>query len=152
MSGDSDLLQVASSSATVLFVGRRQRDHVRYDPAGVEARYGVPMERIPALRALVGDPSDNLPGLAGVGPKTAAKWVLAHGGIAEIIANADALGRHAETVRLHAEALLTWEDAIRLRDSLDLAEPFAASPDLEGLDRFFAALEFSSLRKRLSAL
>ena len=57
-------------------------------PAVVEERYGVPPERYPDLAALVGETSDNLPGVPGVGDKTAAKWLTQFGGLDGVIANA----------------------------------------------------------------
>jgi DNA polymerase I len=73
VSGDRDLLQLAHGSVEVLFMGRRGKDALLYDERAVEARFGLPAERLPAYIGLVGDPSDNLPGVPGIGPGTAAK-------------------------------------------------------------------------------
>ena len=76
VSGDRDLLQLARGSVQVHFVGRRGKDALVYDEAAVFARFGVAAEFLPSYVALVGDPSDNLPGVPGIGAITAQRLLL----------------------------------------------------------------------------
>src|SRR5688500_7391963 len=91
VSGDRDLLQVARPGVNILFVGRRGGAHEEYDAAAVERRFGVPPHALPDLRAFLGDPADDLPGLDGVGPTIAARWIRDHGDIAGVLAHTDRL-------------------------------------------------------------
>jgi DNA polymerase-1 len=157
VSGDRDLLQLARDGVDVLFVGQRARDHIRYDRAKVIERYGVDPERLPSITALVGDSSDNLPGLDGVGVKTAARWVREHGDVAGIVAAVDRLkpARLKDTVRGAAETLALSEDLATLRRDLAIDEPAAAPVTREGLEALgalFETLEFKSLIARLEVI
>jgi DNA polymerase-1 len=157
VSGDRDLLQLAGDGVDVLFVGQRARDHIRYDRAAVIERYGVEPERLPTITALVGDSSDNLPGLGGVGVKTAARWVREHRDIAGIVAAADRLkpARLQDAVREAAESLALSEELATLRRDLELDEPLVAPLTAAGLERLaklFEGLEVKSLIPRLEAL
>src|SRR5262249_31601074 len=73
LTGDRDSLQLVTPDATVLYPMRGVSELARMTPEAVETKYGVPPARYPELAALVGEDSDNLPGVPGVGPKTAAK-------------------------------------------------------------------------------
>ena len=74
-SGDRDSFQLVNDHTTVIYPMRGVSEMKRMTPAAVEEKYGVPPGRYPELAALVGESSDNLPGVPGVGPKTAAKWI-----------------------------------------------------------------------------
>src|SRR5690606_4163106 len=78
--GDRDALQLVNDKVTVLYPRKGVSDLARMTPAAVEEKYGVTPSRYPELAALVGESSDNLPGVPGVGPKTAAKWLAAYDG------------------------------------------------------------------------
>lgn len=153
VTGDTDLLQVARGSVAVWFVGRRQSDAVRYDEAAVRARYGIDPERLPAYKALVGDRSDDLPGVPGIGKKTATRLVDRYGDAAGVAAQREALPARARD--LDVAALLRDEDLATVRDELPLREPWWAPVDPAARARlraWFAALEFRSLLPRLDAL
>lgn len=153
VSGDTDLLQIVDSDTTVLFVGRRQKDHVRYDPTAVEARYGFAPERIPTWKALVGDPSDNLAGVAGIGPKTATRLVQEHGDAEGILAAAGSLpARTRATLEAAADDLRRVEGLATVRRDLPLELPLAAEVDYQGLRDWFVGMEFASLVKRVEGL
>ena len=156
VSGDRDLFQVVSETVEVLYVGARGGAHTLYDRAAVERRYGVAPERLPAMTALVGDSSDNLAKVPGVGGKTAAKWIGEHGGIDGILAAAAAdrlePARLRPAVAAAADQMRLNEDLARLRTDLDLAEPVAAAPDPAGLIPLFTELEFTSLIPRAQKL
>ena len=72
VSGDRDCFQLVNDDVTLLYPVRGVSEVARMDPAAVEAKYGIPPARYPDLAALVGETSDNLPGIPGVGPKTTA--------------------------------------------------------------------------------
>ena len=90
VTGDRDLMALATDSVRVLYTGRGLAKLEDLGPAEVEAKYGVPPERYPDLAVLRGDNSDGLPGVAGIGEKTAAALVGRFGSVEQILAAADA--------------------------------------------------------------
>lgn len=158
VSGDRDLFQTITDRVSVLFIGRRQDDHVLYDAAMVQKRYALTPAALPSFTALVGDPSDGLPGLAGVGPKTASAWVAAYANVAGVIANVDRItpARFRSAISGHAAQLLRDEDLARLRTDV----PLAPSPRFAPVDRSLVAalrhtcveLELRSLLGRVDAI
>jgi 5'-3' exonuclease len=90
VSGDRDLLALASDRITVLYTGKGIAKLEAMGPAEVLTRYGVPAEHYPDFAVLRGDPSDGLPGVPGVGEKTAAALVTRFGAVEAIVAAADA--------------------------------------------------------------
>lgn len=155
VSGDRDLLQIAGPAVSILFVGRRGGAHEEYDPARVTARFGVPPPALPDLRAFLGDPADDLPGLAGVGPRIAARWLARHGDLAGVLAHIDELepAHLRERVRAAAPRLRQVADLGRLVDDLPLPAGDWLAPwndDTRArLRAWFEALEFRSLVPRL---
>ena len=91
-SGDRDAMQLVSANTTLLYPIRGVSELTRMTPAAVEAKYGVTPDRYGDLAALVGESSDNLPGVPGVGPKTAAKWLGQFGGLDGVVAHVDQIG------------------------------------------------------------
>src|SRR4051812_9694596 len=87
--GDRDAIQLVSDHCTVLYPRKGVSDMARLTPLAVEEKYLVPPQRYPEIAALVGESSDNLPGVPGVGPKTAAKWITQYDGLDNVIAHAD---------------------------------------------------------------
>jgi DNA polymerase I len=158
MSGDRDLLQLAHGSVEVLFLGARGQKPTRYDEAAVRERFGVAPIQLPAYVALVGDTSDNLPGMAGVGPRTAAKWVEQFGGVEALLERAS----EVKPERLRAELAASREQLLLNRDLATLRAdvPLPAGPRSAPLGpsararlrTLFAELEFKSLLGRLDAL
>jgi len=128
LTGDRDSLQLVTDEVTVLYPTRGVSELARMTPAAVEDKYGVSPGRYPELAALVGEDSDNLPGVPGVGPKTAAKWLAQYDGLDEVVARADEIGGKAgDNLRAHLG------DVIRNRQLnalvTDLSLPLAP-PDL----------------------
>ncbi|MET0793291.1 MAG: 5'-3' exonuclease H3TH domain-containing protein [Polyangiaceae bacterium] len=159
VSGDRDLLQLARGSVRVHFVGRRGKDAVVYDEAAVLARFGVPPERLPSYVALIGDPSDNLPGVPGIGPSTAHKLLAGKSNCQELLESAESLknARVRETLLTHRAQILQTEALAGLRtdapiaaDSELWAVPTTAA--LRALGNLFEELEFKSLQARLEKL
>lgn len=102
LTGDRDSLQLVSDRSTVLYPMRGVSDLARMTPAAVEEKYGVPPARYPEIAALVGEDSDNLPGVPGVGPKTAAKWIATYDGLDNVVTHADKItGKAGESLRAH---------------------------------------------------
>lgn len=91
LTGDRDLLQVVRPGITVLLPGRNFSEAVTYDEAAVEARFSVTPEQYAAFKALVGDTSDNIPGVPGIGDKTAAKLLSQFGSLEELFKNISAV-------------------------------------------------------------
>jgi DNA polymerase-1 len=158
MSGDRDLLQVARADVRVLFIGARGQKPTLMDGARVEARFLVRPEQLPTYVALVGDPSDNLPGVPGVGPKTAAKWVQRYGSIRGVLAELEELtpGRLRAELAARADHVLLNEELVTLHTDVPLgAGPLTAAISARAarkLRDLFAELEFKSLIPRLDRL
>jgi DNA polymerase-1 len=153
-SGDRDSFQLIGERVVVLYPKRGVSDVVRMDPAAVEARCGVGPDRYRDLAALVGDKSDNLPGVPGVGEKTAAKWITTYGGLDGIVANVDTIkGKVGDNLREHLAQVLRNHDLNRLVTEVEL--PVGAVDlawhgwDSEAVHQVFDTLEFRVLRDRL---
>jgi DNA polymerase I len=158
LTGDRDLLQLAHGGVEVMFVGARGQKPVRYDAAKVEERFEVSPEQLPAWIALVGDNSDNLPGVPGVGPRTAAKWVRQYGSVPALL---EQLGdvqpaRLAPEIAARREQLLLNAELTVLRVDAPIGDGALAaalsSAALGKLRELFTALEFKSLLARLELL
>ncbi len=158
VSGDRDLLQLAHGSVQVHFVGRRGKDAVTYDETAVRERFGVPPSRLPSFVALVGDSSDNLPSVPGIGPATAKKLLETRENVAELLRDAPSLApaRIGRLLLEHAEQIRSTEGLARLRVDAPLPPPpHLASPTAQSLAAWrelFEALEFKSLLPRLDKL
>jgi DNA polymerase-1 len=133
VSGDRDLFQTVTDRVSVLFIGRRQDDHVLYDETMVRTRYALAPAALPSFTALVGDAADGLPGIEGVGPKTASMWIAAFDNVAGVIANVDHLSpaRLRSVIAARSAELLRDEDLARLRTDV----PLAASPRFAPIDQ-----------------
>ena len=154
--GDRDAFQLVSDKVTMLYPVRGVSEVWRMDPAAVTEKYLVPPERYSDLAALVGESSDNLPGVPGVGPKTAAKWLGQYGDLAGIVAHVDEIkGKAGENLRAHLDGVLRNRRLNKLVDDLDLPlgidDLQRASWDREEVHRVFDGLEFRVLRDRLFA-
>ncbi|HZI96529.1 MAG TPA: DNA polymerase I [Actinomycetales bacterium] len=153
-SGDRDALQLVDDQSTVLYPRKGVSDMARMTPDAVEDKYGVRPSRYPDLAALVGETSDNLPGVPGVGPKTAAKWIAAYDGLDGVVAHVDAItGKAGESLRAHLDQVLRNRQLNGLVRDLELpilVDDLAAMPwDREEVHRVFDGLEFRVLRDRL---
>ena len=153
-SGDRDSFQTVTDRCTVLYPVKGVSTLRRMTPEEVEKRYGVPPQRYPQLAALVGETSDNLPGVPGVGPKTAAKWITLYDGLDGVIARADQIkGKAGQSLRDHMADVVRNRRLNRLVTDLDLkvapAADLALRPaDRGALARVMDALEFRTLHQR----
>ncbi|WP_460368859.1 5'-3' exonuclease, partial [Actinocorallia lasiicapitis] len=155
VTGDRDAFQLVDENVTVLYPVKGVSVLARMDPAAVEAKYGVGPQRYRELAALVGETSDNLPGVPGVGPKTAAKWLAAYDGLDNLVARVDEIkGKAGESLREHLGSVLRNQQI----NKLDTDAPVTASPtDLtigdwqrEEIQALLDTLEFrGELRERL---
>ncbi len=107
LTGDRDALQLVTERSTVLYPMRGVSDLARMTPDAVEEKYGVRPERYPELAAIVGETSDNLPGVPGVGQGYAAKWLATYDGLDNVITHADKItGKKGESLREHLDDVL----------------------------------------------
>ncbi|HEX2704828.1 MAG TPA: 5'-3' exonuclease H3TH domain-containing protein, partial [Candidatus Lustribacter sp.] len=155
-SGDRDAFSLVSNQVTVLYPIRGVSDLARMDPAAVTARYGVPPTRYSDLAALVGEASDNLPGVPGVGPKTAAKWISLYDDLPGIVAHIDQIsGKVGDALREHLDQVLRNRRLNQLVVDLDLglgvADLERRTWDRDRVHTVFDSLEFRVLRDRLFA-
>ncbi|WP_088999317.1 DNA polymerase I [Micromonospora echinofusca] len=153
-SGDRDAFQLVGDRITVLYPRKGVSDLARMDPAAIEAKYGVPPERYRDLAALVGETSDNLPGVPGVGPKTAAKWITTYGGVDGVVARADEIkGKAGDSLRERlADVIRNYEINCLVSDvelPLRPEETRWEGWDREAVHQVFDTLEFRILRDRL---
>lgn len=154
VSGDRDAFQLVDDRVTVFYPKKGVSDLPRMDAAAVEAKYLVPPDKYSDLAALVGESADNLPGVPGVGPKTAAKWIKQYGGLEGILENLDNIkGKVGDSLRANIEDVKRNRRLNRLLRDLDLPVDLdamaARRPDREAIEELFDALQFNALRKRL---
>lgn len=153
-SGDRDAFQLVDDQITVLYPRKGVSDLARMDPAAIEAKYGVPPQQYRDLAALVGETSDNLPGIPGVGPKTAAKWITTYGGVEGVIARADEIkGKAGDSLRERLADVIRNYEINRLVSDLELPlrpeDTRWTGWDREAVHQVFDTLEFRILRDRL---
>ena len=157
VTGDADAMQLVNPKVKVLYPKPRGTfsETTFYDEAAVSERYGVKPENIADLKALVGDPSDNLPGVKGIGEKTAVKLIQQFGGIAQIYAHLDevtppklqALLRENEAIARQSKTLTTIVTETPV--SLNLDECRVSNYDRQRVTTLFRELEFFSLLNKL---
>ncbi|MGH3440599.1 MAG: DNA polymerase I [Nitriliruptorales bacterium] len=155
VTGDRDAMQLVSDDITVLYTLRGITDMAEMDPGAVLDRYGVEAPRYPDYAALRGDTSDNLPGVPGVGEKTAAKLVSEYGDLEGVYDHIGDLGgkKVPENLELNRDQVFLNRKLMRLRRDVDVEADLGAlrkgEPDLEAIQRLFTTLEFKSLWDRL---
>lgn len=154
-SGDRDAFQMIDQNVTIVYPGRTPSDLKMMDAAAVLEKYRVAPQNYPDLAALTGEQADNLPGVPGVGPGFAAKWIEAYGPVDSILEHADQItGKKGEALREHSDLVRRNRKLNRLETDLDLgfdlADAALPRPDEEKVDELFDTLEFGSgLRGRL---
>ena len=154
VSGDRDSFQTVTDNVTVLYPGTGPGDLRRMTPEAVEEKYGVPPQRYPEIAAIVGETSDNLPGVPGVGPKTAAQWINKYDGLDNLLARADEIGgKRGAALREHIDDVVRNRRLNRLLTDMDLEvspSDLARRPtDIAAIDRLFDSLEFGRLRQKV---
>ena len=154
VSGDRDTFQLISESTTILYPVKGVLNLARMDDAAVVEKYGIHAKQYPDLAALVGETSDNLPGIPGVGPKTAAKWLQAHGDLAGVLAAADSItGKVGESLREHRELAVRNRRLNHLVRDLEFDfthdDLVLGGVDEGQLREVFSKLHFKSLTERV---
>ncbi len=154
VSGDRDAFQLITDKVSVLYPKKGISDIPPMDAAAVEAKYFVGPDKYSDLAALVGETADNLPGVPGVGPKTAAKWINLYGGLDGILANIGSIGgKVGDALRGHEESVRRNRRLNHLLRDLELPVRLDAMvlqhPDRGEIEELFDALQFNTLRKRL---
>jgi DNA polymerase I len=154
VTGDRDALQLVNADVTVLYPIKGVSTLMRYTPDAVVEKYGLTPAQYPDFAALRGDPSDNLPGIPGVGEKTAAKWIVEYGSLQGLVDNVEEVrGKVGESLRANLSTVILNRELTHLVRDV----PLAQTPDTLGLlpwDRdkihqLFDDLEFRVLRDRL---
>jgi DNA polymerase-1 len=153
--GDKDMAQLSAPGVTLIDTMK----NTRLDPAGVEAKFGVPPSMIVDYLALVGDTSDNVPGVKGCGPKTAVKWLQEYGSLEGVMAAAASMkGKAGENLRAAlnhlplSRTLVTVRDDVPLPVTLDDLHP--TEPDLPTLielaERYELARHLKAWQEKLN--
>ncbi len=150
--GDKDMAQLVSNRITLVDTMQDKT----LDVDGVTEKFGVPPDKIVDYLALVGDTSDNIPGIPKVGPKSAAKWLAEYGSVDALIANADKVkGKIGENLRANLEQLKLSRRLVTIKCDLDLAvDPKELKPgpqDKKALADWYRRLEFNSLLQEVLA-
>lgn len=154
VSGDRDTFQTVTDRVTVLYPGASPGDLRRMTPAAIEEKYGVPPQRYPEIAALVGETSDNLPGVPGVGPKTAAQWITKFDGLDNLLEQAEKVGgKRGQALRDHIEDVRRNRRLNRLvtdvKLDVTLEELTCGRVDVPAVHSLFDTLEIGALRSRL---
>lgn len=154
VTGDRDALQLVNENVTVLYPRKGVSELTRFTPDAVVEKYGLTPAQYPDFAALRGDPSDNLPGIPGVGEKTASKWIVEYGSLQGLVDQVDTVkGKVGDALRANLSTV------ILNRELTDLVRnvPLAQTPDTlrlvpwdrEQIHQLFDDLEFRVLRDRL---
>ena len=157
VSGDRDTFQLISDDTTILYPIKGVMNLARMDDSAVFERYGIHAKQYPDLAALVGETSDNLPGIPGVGPKTAAKWLQQHGDLKTILEHAaDVPGKVGESLREHSELALRNRRLNHLIRDLDMGVAFESlrltAVDESQVREAFSKMHFKTLTERVLRL
>ncbi len=154
VTGDRDSLQLVNPNVTVLYPIKGVSVLTRFTPEAVVEKYGLTPEQYPDFAALRGDPSDNLPGIPGVGEKTAAKWIVEYGSLQNLVDNVDDVrGKVGDALRANLSSVVLNRELTHLVRDV----PLAQTPDTlrllpwdrDQIHRLFDDLEFRVLRDRL---
>ncbi|MDT5111969.1 MAG: polymerase [Mycobacterium sp.] len=154
VTGDRDALQLVSDDVTVLYPVKGVSELTRFTPDAVFAKYGLTPAQYPDFAALRGDPSDNLPGIPGVGEKTATKWIVEYGSLQSLVDSVDEVrGKVGDALRSNLSHVILNRELTELVKAV----PLPQTPDTLGLQpwdrdqihRLFDDLEFRVLRDRL---
>ncbi|WP_405811333.1 DNA polymerase I [Streptomyces sp. NBC_00210] len=159
VTGDRDSFQLVSEHTTVLYPTKGVSELTRFTPEKVQEKYGLTPQQYPDFAALRGDPSDNLPGIPGVGEKTATKWISQFGSFAELVERADEVkGKVGQALRDHLESVKLNRHLTELVRDVELPKAVAdlerLAYDRTALKGFLEVLEIRnpSLRERLLAV
>lgn len=154
-SSDKDLLQLVSDNSTVYLTKKGMTDLEAYTPKTFFERYGITTEQFIDLKAMMGDKSDNLAGIPGIGEKKAVKYLQQYQTLENLIEHKDEIkGADGEKIRANYEMAITCKKMVSiLRDApikVHLDETVKTEPDVLRLKEFYEFMEFNSLLKDFS--
>ncbi|GAA2042592.1 DNA polymerase I [Yaniella flava] len=154
VSGDRDTFQLINDNVTVLYPMRGVSELPPFDADTIVERYGVTPAQYPELAALVGESADNLPGVPGVGPGFAARWLKKYGSLKGVLDHIDEIGgKKGDALREHLDAVKRNRELNALVTTLELPlsleEAVLVSPDRNKVSELFDALEFNTIRDRV---
>jgi DNA polymerase I len=155
VTGDRDAYQLVADGVRIMTTSRGITDTKVYDRQGVIDRYGIPPELVPDFIGLKGDTSDNIPGVPGIGDKTAAELLQRFGSLEEVLANVDQISgaKRKQNLTEHAEdARISKRLATMVHDvpvELDLAAELRREPDRSKLRAIFREFELRDPLRRL---
>src|SRR5919204_5909098 len=157
VSTDRDAFQLCSDNVCLMMTPRGVADVHVYTPERVEARYGVRPDQVPDFIGLKGDTSDNIPGIPGIGDKTAGQLIAQYGSVEGVLEHVDELSpARAKNLREHAEQAVTSKELATMRRDLDVdCDPAAlvlAPPDRSQLHEMFRRFEVRNLLNRVDEL
>src|SRR5437867_5365022 len=157
VSTDRDAFQLVSDNVSLMMTPRGVSDVNVYTPDRVEARYGIKPEQIPDFIGLKGDTSDNIPGIPGIGDKTAGQLIAQYGSLEGVLEHADELSpARRKNITEHAEQARQPKQLATMRRDLDLncdpAELVLLPPDRSELREMFRRFEFRNLLGRVDIL
>ena len=157
VSTDRDAFQLCSPSICLMMTPRGVSDVHVYTPERVELRYGVRPDQVPDFIGLKGDTSDNIPGVPGIGDKTAGQLIAQYGSLEEVIAHADELSpARKKNITEFADQARASKDLATMRRDLDLEfDPTGLTlepPDRSQLAEMFRRFEFRNLLNRVDEL
>ncbi|CAB5043263.1 MAG: DNA polymerase I, partial [Actinobacteria bacterium] len=157
VTGDRDSFQLVDEHTTVLYPRKGMSDLARMTPEAVLEKYSLTPTQYPDFAALRGDPSDNLPGIPGVGEKTATKWIVEYGSLNNLIDNCDKItGKVGESLRANIAGVMLNRELTQLHSDvpmdLHVDDCGLAGFDRAEVDQLFDTLQFRALRDRISVL
>jgi DNA polymerase-1 len=157
VSTDRDAFQLCSANVCLMMTPRGVADVNVYTPERVEARYGVTPEQVPDFIGLKGDTSDNIPGVPGIGDKTAGQLIGQYGSLEAVIEHAAELSpARSKNITEHAELARTSKELATMRRDLDIecdpAQLVLDPPDRAQLKEIFRRFEFRALLNRVDEL
>ena len=151
ISGDKDLMQLVDDQVTMVDTMKDKT----YDAAAVKEKFGVGPDKVVEILGLMGDTSDNIPGVPGIGPKTAKRLIEEYGSVDAVIENAEKLHnvKLRESFRQYADQARLSRQLALIRTDIDLniqlEDAARSEPDKEALTRLFSEFEFSSLLQQI---
>ncbi|HHP51141.1 MAG TPA: DNA polymerase I [Moorella mulderi] len=155
LTGDRDALQLVEEGVKVLLMRRGTTETETYDLRAVEERYGIKPHQLIDVKALMGDPSDNIPGVPGIGEKTALQLIRQYGSVEEVLAHLEEIKNKKIRENLKAyrdQVLLAKKLATIQRDvpvELEWEKARRCSPDYGAILKLYKQLEFNSLIKEI---
>ncbi len=149
--GDKDMAQLVDKQVSLI----NTMNNTVMDEAAVQEKFGVRPDQIIDYLALVGDTSDNIPGVPSCGPKTAAKWLAAHDTLETVIANADGVkGKIGEKLRASLEIMPMSQQLATIKTDVELPEALTSltlkEPNANALAELYETLEFKTWRRELA--